>query len=97
MYIYDQDKNVRQNYANLASVIAKETAAVARLRGFDVPHPEALGEPETKYIEVYGTLPEAQEYVAEEFNLPVLPPPAVLRPPLTMRKPYTRTIAIWPY
>jgi hypothetical protein len=81
--------------AQEAKAIAKEEVAVARLRGFDVPYPEAMGE--IKYVDVYGTMPEAQEYVAEEFNMSVLPPPAVLRPPRTMRKPYTRTIAIWPY
>jgi hypothetical protein len=96
MYIYGPSGNIGKRYQAMATAIAKETAAVARLRGFNVPNPEALSGPPTKYVEVYGTLPEAQQYVAEEFDLPVLPPTSVLVPPLTMKKPYTRTIAILP-
>ena len=37
-------------------------------------------------VTAYGTLPEAQEYVAEEFHLPYYPPVAVLRAPLSPKK-----------
>lgn len=50
----------------------------------------------TKYIEVYGTMPEAREYIAEEFNLPVLPPPVSLRPPQDIRSGPIRTITYYP-
>jgi hypothetical protein len=36
-------------------------------------------------VTAYGTLPEAQEYVADEFDLPYYPPIAVVRPPLSPR------------
>lgn len=37
-------------------------------------------------VTAYGTLPEAQEYVAEEFQLPYYPPVAVVRAPLSPKK-----------
>lgn len=50
----------------------------------------------TKYIEVYGTLPEAREYIAEEFDLPVLPPPISVIPPQDIRSGPRRVITYYP-
>jgi len=38
--------------------------------------------PRRQVVEVYGTLPEAQEYVSQELELPYLPPAYALQPPL---------------
>jgi hypothetical protein len=45
-------------------------------------------------VTVYGTLPEAQEYVAEEFDLPWPVPAFTVLPPVSPRKPRT-TITIF--
>jgi hypothetical protein len=37
-------------------------------------------------VTAYGTLPEAQEYIADEFCLPYYPPVAVVRPPISPKK-----------
>jgi hypothetical protein len=50
----------------------------------------------TRYIEVYGTMPEAREYIAEEFGLPVLPPPISVIPPQNIRRGPIRTITYYP-
>ena len=44
-----------------------------------------------RVVEVYGTMPEAQEFVQEEFNLPYLPPAYALQPPMNPKTaPYRR-------
>jgi hypothetical protein len=52
-----------------------------------------------RIVESYGTLPEAREYVAEEFGLP-RPVPAVtvlpaLTPKVTPKQPYLRTVSVF--
>ena len=50
----------------------------------------------TRYIEVYGTLPEARQYIAEEFGLPGLPPPISVIPPQDIRSGPIRTLTYYP-
>jgi hypothetical protein len=48
-----------------------------------------------RIVEVYGTMPEAQEFIREEFDLPGLPPAYALAPPANPRTdPYRRVTTI---
>lgn len=53
----------------------------------------------TRIVESYGTLPEAREYIAEEFGLPSpLPAAAVLpalTPKITPKQPYLRMVSVF--
>lgn len=45
--------------------------------------------PRRRVVEVYGTMPEAQEFIREEFNLQHLPPAYALQPPMNPKtQPY---------
>lgn len=49
----------------------------------------------TRAVEIYGTMPEAQEFIQEEFGLPGLPPAYALAPPANPRTdPYRRVTTI---
>jgi len=49
-----------------------------------------------RIVEVYGTMPEAQEFIAEEFRLPGLPPAYALRPPLNPKLDPYRHVTVLP-
>jgi hypothetical protein len=81
---------MKQPSADFAHLAARQAIEVAR--GESAPT-------RLKFVESYGTLPEARQYVAEEFDLPFAVPAVTVLPALTPKttpkQPYLRTVSVF--